>query len=251
MAAGPRGAAGAAPPPPNWAHTSPQTLDAAPRLHVWQMDASAAFLDLRDRYRDRIDAVFDSLMGRSLDMAHDRAILRDLLSLAPPGIDELYALASLGDAFEERRYAVIIVDPAPTGHLLRLLDLPAIAIEWSHRLMRLILKYKEIAELGEAAQDLLNFTRRTRALDTMLHDAARAGVVLVSLDEPAVRDETVRLQEALRSTGIAIIGEVKNRGGTTATGSQWTVLAPASPKPLVGIAAIRNWSRDWRRSVES
>ena len=65
----------------------------------------------------------------------------------------------------------IIVDPAPTGHLLRLLEMPALAIDWSHRLMRLIMKYSEVVGLGEAAQDLVNFSRRTRALDRLLHDS--------------------------------------------------------------------------------
>lgn len=232
-----------------WAHTAPVPVESVPRLHVWQMDATAAFQDLRDRYRDRIDAVFDSLMGRSFDIAYERAILRDLLALAPPGIDELYALASLGEAIDEGRYARIVVDPAPTGHLLRLLQLPGLAIDWSHRLMRLILKYKEIAALGDAAQDLLTFVKRTRALDNMLHDESRAGVVLVSLDEPAVRAETLRLAEVLRASEIAILGEVRNRAVTVSGNGSWpTAFAPEMPTLLIGARAIRQWSGRWTRS---
>jgi arsenite-transporting ATPase len=216
------------------------------------MDATTAFRELRVRYQDRIDAVFDSLMGRNIDVVHDRAIVRELLSLAPPGIDELYALASLGDALEEGRYTRIVVDPAPTGHLVRLLQMPALAIEWSHRLMRLVLKYKEIAALGDAAQDLLTFSRRTRALDQLLHDSARAGVVLVSLDEPAVTSETARLAELMRSTGIAVLGEIRNRAMHDATGGgELTFFAPESHQPLIGVDVIREWSRSWRRDLRS
>ena len=233
-----------------WAFDAPEVVPGLSRLYAWQMDAAAAFQSLRDRYEDRIDAVFDGLMGRSMDLAHDRAIIRDLLSFAPPGIDEIFALASLGEALAAGRYARIIVDPAPTGHLLRLLELPTLAIDWSHRLMRLIMKYKEIAGLGDAAADLVNFSRRTRALDALLHDATRAGVVLVSLDEPAVIAETTRLTSAIRQNGVAVIGAVRNRVSDAASqyaGVEPTTVfeAPLEAKPLVGIEAIRDWSRDW------
>jgi arsenite-transporting ATPase len=231
-----------------WAQDGPVPLDEAPRLRVWQMDAAVAFHELQERYRDRIDAIFDSLAGRSLDIAHDRSIIRELLALAPPGIDELYALAWLGEALEEQRYARIIVDPAPTGHLLRMLQMPAVAIDWSHRLMRLILKYKEIAGLGEAAADLVAFSRRTRALDRLLHDESRSGVVVVSLDEPAVRSETTRLVDLLRATGISVIAEVRNRTAAErgADGAALLV-APEFDRPLVGVPAIREWTSSWER----
>ena len=233
---------------PRWAHDGPVALEQIPRLHVWQMDAAAAFHDLRERYRDRIDSVFDSLLGKRVDIAHDRSILRDLLALAPPGIDELYALASLGETLAEATYARIIVDPAPTGHLLRLLQMPAVAIDWSHRLMRLIMKYREIAGITEAAADLVNFSRRTRALDALLHDETRSGVLLVSLDEPSVRAETSRLTELLRETGIAVIGEVLNRAPVSDTADRMAVvIAPESARPLVGVDAIRDWSSTWER----
>jgi arsenite/tail-anchored protein-transporting ATPase len=246
---------------PDWATRGVETLEGSPGLHIWQMDAVSAFQELRDRYRDRIDALFDAFMGQSGDMVHDRAILRDLLALAPPGIDELYALASLGDALEEGRYARIIVDPAPTGHLLRLLELPTLAIEWSHRLMRLLVKYKDIGGLGDAAQDLVNFSRRTRALDRLLHNEAGAGVVLVSLDEPVVIAETKRLAGALQSTRVGILGVVRNRVKPEAMDSMgaqeiglWrgqlmlpTFAAPAYERPLVGAAAIRDWCERWRQ----
>ena len=236
---------------PHWAHDFPESIESVPHLHVWQMDATAAFQALRARYRDRIDALFDSLVGRSFDMSQDRAILRDLLALAPPGIDELYALASIGEEIESQRYTRIVVDPAPTGHLLRLLELPTLAIEWSHRLMRLILKYKEIAGLGEAAQELLNFSRRTRALNALLRDDTRAGVVLVTLDEATVRDETARLSALLRGSGVCVVGEVVNRASLSPVLTTPAFVAPESPRPLIGPKAIRHWWKDWKRPVSS
>ena len=236
-----------------WARAGAVPVDGVPALFAWQMDAARAFAGLRDRYQARIDALFEALIGRGLDIGHDRAILRDLLALAPPGVDELYALASLGETLDQGRYRQIIVDPAPTGHLLRLLEMPALALEWTHRLMRLMLKYKEVAGLGDAAQELLAFSKRTRSLEALLHDSARAGVVVVTLDEPLVRDESLRLVAALRAARVAVVGMIENRANGAAPEKRLPqdretphFLAPAHTVSLVGVRALREWLVEWR-----
>ena len=239
---------------PAWARSGAQPVTDVIGLFAWQMDATQAFAEFRDRYRGRIDALFDAIVGRGLDVAHDRTILRDLLALAPPGIDELYALASLGETLDERRYARIIIDPAPTGHLLRLLEMPALALEWSHRLMRMMLKYKDVSGLGDAAEELLSFSKRTRAVEALLRDGARAGVILVTLAEPLVRAESLRLAAALRSANVAVVAVVENRAGRAPPGDVDLLLpasiphvaAPLHHEPLVGAAIIQQWSEHWQ-----
>ena len=226
-------------------------VDGVPGLFARQMDAAEAFRRLRDSYTARIDAVFDALVERGVDAAHDRRIVRDLLALAPPGIDELYALASLGETLEASRYSTIIVDPAPTGHLLRLLEMPALALDWSHRLMRLMLKYRELGSLGEASQELLAFARRTRVLQALLADPDRAGLLVVALDEPLVRSETVRLIVAARGSGIDVLGVLWNRATRRPSPLPGTevraqfVSEPVVPSPR-GVTALRAWGRSWR-----
>jgi len=215
-----------------------------------QMDAAAAFARLRDEYQDRIDAMFDAIVRRGVDADRDRRIMRNLLSLAPPGIDELFALSLLGDALFDGRFTHVIVDPAPTGHLLRLLEMPALALDWTHRLMRLMLKYREAVGLGTAAEELLAFAKRTRALDALIHDADRAGVLIAALDEPVVRAETARLAEAIDALGIAVIGVVWNRVTNAVSplpesnARRHFCADNASPSPI-GVDALRAWSRSW------
>jgi arsenite-transporting ATPase len=215
------------------------------------MDATAAFTRLRDEYQERIDALFDTLVGRGLDVQHGRAIVRDLLALAPPGIDELFALSLLGDALAEQRFSRIVVDPAPTGHLLRLLEMPALALDWTHRLMRLMLKYRDVVGLGETAQELLDFARRTRALDALIHDHAQCGLVVVALDEPVVRSETERLSAAVQSRGVDVIALLWNRTEQTpaplpASVAGRQLFAQETNPPPIGVKALRNWLRSWR-----
>jgi arsenite-transporting ATPase len=214
-----------------------------------QMDATAAFARLRGEYRDRVDALFEGLVGKGVDLAHDRAIVRDLLALAPPGIDEIYALTLLSEALGGGAYARVVVDPAPTGHLLRLLEMPQLALDWSHQLMRLMLKYKDITGLGETARELLDLSRNLRVLDGLLRDAARAGVVVVTLREPVVLQETARLAAEIDLRGVAVTGTVLNRSDTSAALPAGLPAvhfqAPVAEPPPVGVDALRRWRASW------
>jgi arsenite-transporting ATPase len=219
------------------------------QLHARQMDAPAAFARMREEYQSRVDAVFEGLMGRGVDLEHDRAIVRDLLALAPPGVDEVYALSLLSDALFTTRYGCVIVDPAPTGHLLRLLEMPQLALAWSHQLMRLMLKYKDVTGLGNTAQELLEFSRNLRALDALLHDPQQCAVVLVTLDEPVVREESERLARTIADRGVALAGIVTNRARGDALPVGRTALhfeAPLEQPPPVGVDALRRWGQTWR-----
>jgi arsenite/tail-anchored protein-transporting ATPase len=229
----------------------------APKLSARQMDASAAFARLRSEYETRVDALFQGLVARGVDLAHDRAVARDLLALAPPGIDEVYALSLLSDALFKDRFDRVVVDPAPTGHLLRLLEMPKLALAWSHQLLRLMLKYKEVAGLGETAQEILDFSRSLRAVDALLHDPARCGVVLVALAEPVVLQETRRLRQAVADRGVAVRGVILNRAGADAAAGAPIAMpdalaqfrAPATDPPPAGVDALRDWTKSWTSTV--
>ena len=222
-----------------------------PSLHARQMDASAAFTRLRDEYRTRVDAVFDGLVTSGVNLASDRAIVRDLLALAPPGVDEVYALSVIADALFQDRYERVIVDPAPTGHLLRLLEMPQLALAWCHQLLRLMLKYKDVAGLGESAAEILDFSRKLRALEALLHDPARAGVVLVTLDQPVVLDESERLAVEVRRLQVPLIGVVLNRADADVALPELAgpvqLQAPRAEPPPIGVDNLRKWSARWTR----
>ncbi len=220
-------------------------------LFARQMDATAAFERMRATYAARVDALFDGIVAKGVELTHDHAIARDLLALAPPGIDEVYALSLIADALFADRYERVIVDPAPTGHLLRLLEMPALALDWCHQLLRLMLKYKDVAGLGETARDVLEFSKSLRALTALLHDATRAGVVIVAVDEPVVRDESERLATEVRARDVAVGGVVLNRA-SAAPGDGLPVpdapvhfVAPATQPPPIGGSALREWARTW------
>jgi arsenite-transporting ATPase len=220
-------------------------------LWARQIDATAAFAHWREEYESRVDSAFDALLGPCLDAAHDRAIARQLLALAPPGIDELYGLIWLGDALAERRFDRIVIDPAPTGHLIRLLEMPALALDWAHRLLRLMLKYRELAGGGHLAAELLAFARRTRAVAALLYDASQSSVLVVALDEPVVRAEAERIVVHVRGLGNHVPMVIWNRAVAVpppivVEPPVEQVIAPGSTPPPVGAARLAAWYDEWR-----
>lgn len=216
-----------------------------------QLDAAAAFDAFRSRYAHRVDELFGSLVRGGMSLAHDQAVMRDLLALAPPGIDELYALVTLGDLLHEHRYARVIVDPAPTGHLLRLLEMPSLALSWTHRVMRIMLEFKDVAGLGDAARELLDFSKRTRALRDRLADPAMTTVIVVANDEPLVRDETTRLVTACRARGVHVGACIWNRAPEDVRPLSDPAVARQFQSPMTvpaprGADALRSWCATWR-----
>src|SRR5262249_39067239 len=115
-------------------------------LFARELDAPAAFAVRRERYRASVDEVFDALLrGSRFEVGAARAVVRGLIDLAPPGLDELFGALSLVEAVlgrERPAYDVVVLDTAPTGHALRLLAMPDAALEWVHALLAILLKYR-------------------------------------------------------------------------------------------------------------
>jgi arsenite/tail-anchored protein-transporting ATPase len=186
---------------------------APPGLRARELDADAALARTRDRYRRAVEETFDSLLrGSRFDVAYDREALRGLMDLAPPGLDELFAVLAVVEALFERRPPcdVVVLDTAPTGHALRLLAMPATALAWVHALLAILLKYREIVGLGEVAADLVVTARRLRELRALLAEGALARVVAVTRAAELPRRETERLLDRLRGLGLAVPAVVVN-----------------------------------------
>ncbi|MBC7172939.1 MAG: ArsA family ATPase, partial [Polyangiaceae bacterium] len=119
----------------------PEPTPVTQGLTALEIDAQAEFGSLKEQYREEIDEFFGSMLG-SLDMPFDREVMEQLFELSPPGVDEIMALSRAMDFLEEGRYDLFILDSAPSGHLLRLLELPGIVDSWLKALFELFLKYR-------------------------------------------------------------------------------------------------------------
>jgi arsenite-transporting ATPase len=247
-----------------------------PGLAARELDATAAFARRRERYRASVDEVFDALLrGSRFDIAYDRDVVRELIDLAPPGLDELFGVLSLVDAVLGRgrpAYDVVVLDTAPTGHALRLLAMPDAALEWVHALLAILLKYRAVVGLGELASDLLDVARNLRELAALLRDPARTRVVAVTRPGALPRLETARLVRGLRRLRIAVgallvntvtppgCGRCRRAAAVerreiaaltaavrSAAGRRYAMIsAPVEAPPPGGIAGLARWLRRWR-----
>jgi len=245
-------------------------------LFARELDAAAAFAVRRDRYRASVDEVFDALLrGSRFDVAYDRDVVRELIDLAPPGLDELFGVLSLVEAVlgrERPPYDLVVVDTAPTGHALRLLAMPDAALEWVHALLAILLKYRAVVGLGELASDLLDVARDLRELAALLRDPARTRVVVVTRPAALPRLETVRLVRGLRGLGIAMGALLINTvtppacerclraaaveareiaalsaAVRSAAGRRYAMIsAPIEAPPPRGVMGLGRWLRRWR-----
>jgi len=247
-----------------------------PGLFARELDAAAAFALRRERYRASVDEVFDALLrGSRFDVAYDRDVVRELIDLAPPGLDELFGVLSLVDAVlgrERRAWDFVVLDTAPTGHALRLFAMPDAALEWVHALLAILLKYRAVVGLGELASDLLSVARDLRELAALLRDPERTRVVVVTRPAALPRLETTRLVRGLQRLRIAIgallvnavtppgcercrrVAAVDAREIAALTAAVRTVAgrryamisAPVEAPPPSGVASLERWLRRWR-----
>ena len=173
----------------------------APRLWVRELDAGRAMERRRRRVREGIEALFDGLRRRALDLAYDRAILADLLDMTPPGMDQLMALLEIVELTDGRAQpgSLLVLDTAPTGHTLRLLAMPAQVLEWVHAVLGICLKYRGVVKLGDIAADLLALSRELRSLAPLLCDPVRTRFIPVLRPERLPCEETADLLARLRS----------------------------------------------------
>ncbi len=223
-----------------------------PNLSVQQLDAEAVWDEFRTEYRKAAEELFHEMLGGGLSANADLEVVSRLVDLAPPGLDEVMALLEVVDLMEDRAYNALVLDTAPTGHLLRLLEMPGVALDWTHAMLRLLLKYREVVGLGDLAEQVLRLSRSLRRLQSLLGDPQRTWLLVVAPPESLSVPETQRLIDRLRLLGISpgallinrLPGNVTafeqllaNAGGIPAVGADETSQPPVGPEDLGAFAA--------------
>jgi arsenite-transporting ATPase len=163
-----------------------------------EIDPGARFEELKARFRAWTDELFASLTGGSrFEVQFDREAMRELVELAPPGIDEIAALGVISDLVDTDAYRTIVLDTAPTGHLLRFLELPEVALSWVRAFLKLLLKYKNVVKAGGVAEELIALSKSIKRIIALLTDASSCEFVGVAIPERMSLEETARLADAL------------------------------------------------------
>ncbi len=110
-------------------------------LYAREIDFATWFGNLKKKLREGADQLFGPEV-KGEPFALDREIFRNLLDFGPIGMDELAAMSALTDALVQERFKRIVIDPAPSGGTLRILELPRVARPWFQTLHALLQKHK-------------------------------------------------------------------------------------------------------------
>lgn len=162
--------------------------------------------------------------------AESRALLEE--DLRSPCTEEIAVFRAFAQVVDEARDSFVVLDTAPTGHTLLLLD----AAQSYHR---------EVARSSGAVPEAV------RALLPRLRDPAFTRILLVTLPEATPVFEAGRLQDDLRRAGIEPYGWVVN-ASFAASGTAHPILAARARLEWPQLRRVReelatqSWVVPWR-----
>ncbi len=249
-------------------------------LAARELDAAQGWQQRLERYRASIRSLLQSHdTGPHVDLAFDRAVLEELFELAPPGMDEIAGMLTIIDTLGlegTRRFDLVVLDTAPTGHALRLLAVPDQARAWVQQFMKVLLAFEGIRGFAELAGELLALSRGLDHLRQLLVSRRSCGFVIVMRPERLPVAETLRLIEWLRRQKIARRAMIVNgmtageclrcrraaarerrEMGTMARRSAWSrrdgviVETDAIAPPPRGARELETWAATWRVQARS
>jgi arsenite-transporting ATPase len=254
----------------------PRSIPGGPaNLRVRELDAAAALA----ARREALDAAIQEIVAAFGVESGDGTAggVRALMDLAPPGVDELLGIVSVAELLvadseaagpRETGYDLLVVDTAPTGHALRLLEMPDAARGWVQALMRVLLKYRALVHPGRLAAELLDLSKSIGRLQNLLHDRTATRFIVVTRAAEVPRLETERLMRRLKTLRLSAPAVIVNaltrapgscaRCRATAAAERAVlatltrslrrsviILTPLAAPPPRGVAALHRWAARW------
>ncbi len=188
----------------------PQPVLGDRKLLAAEFDAMAEFRRWTEQMRARLtEAMSGESRGVHVDLSLDRKFLLALLDVVPPGVDEIFAIFRILDLLDEG--GRVVIDMAPTGHALELLQTPERLLAWSRLLLKTLAANRSLAVARDLGVEVATLSQNVRELASLLHDSKRSSVVVVTLPEPLPNHETQRLLHALKTLRVPIGAIIVNR----------------------------------------
>jgi arsenite/tail-anchored protein-transporting ATPase len=182
-------------------------------LFARELDAKKLLAD----FKEKNDAVIKKLAERGTYF--DQEDIGEFFDLSLPGMDEVMAIIEIADLLKEGVYDILIMDTAPTGHTVRMLNLPEKMRKWiqvmdlmqhKHRYMfRHFTGKKYVKDACDIfLDDLSSDIDRVKKL---LSDRERTRFVPVMIPEPMSIYETEKLMGSLEKIHVPVKELIINR----------------------------------------
>ncbi len=186
----------------------------APNLQAQQIDSQARLEDSWGEVRDHLTDLFDWSGLKGIE-AEELTVF--------PGMDEIFALATVRDHTKSGDYDAVIVDCAPTAETLRLLSLPEV-LSWymekmfpiGRRVAKVVRPVLSRVTTIPVADDrvfdaVARFYERLDGIREILADSAITSARLVMNPEKMVIAEARRTYTYLGLFGYAVDAAIVNR----------------------------------------
>ncbi|MBK1989401.1 ArsA family ATPase [Sphaerospermopsis aphanizomenoides BCCUSP55] len=190
----------------------PQLL--APNLSGQEIDAEK----ILDQFRaDYLWELADMISGEgtatdtTVNIAYLPEAWRQIMSQALPGIDEMLSLITIINLLESNEQDLIILDTAPTGHLLQFLAMPSALGDWLSWIFKLWMKYQDVLGRVDFIGRLRHLRQQVIQAQKKLKDHHHTQFVGVIQAEEAIIAEHIRLTESLKKMEIQQRYVVQNR----------------------------------------
>ncbi|MFQ5872495.1 MAG: ArsA family ATPase [Dehalococcoidia bacterium] len=183
-----------------------------PNLFALEIDAPRRLEEFKAKYREELEAI--AYRGTIFD----RDDISEFLSLSMPGMDEMMAVFEIADMVRDAEYGLVILDTAPTGHTIRVLELPDVMLKWLDVLEMMQKRYRYIGFrlTGRRPHDKIDDFLEKQLADlhhvkSLLTDHKSTEFVPVTIPEAMAIEETQRLLDALHRLHIPVHTIVVNR----------------------------------------
>ncbi|MFX1602483.1 MAG: ArsA family ATPase [Promethearchaeota archaeon] len=174
--------------------------------NLWGME-----IDTEKGMKEFENTIGSGAAGPEMEMASQ--LMGDISTMSPPGSDEAMAFGKMLEFLEDSSYDRVIFDTAPTGHTLKLLELPDLLDSWLGRILTLRQRLSSMmsgmramfggGEREDTSWEMLQNTKeKIRAARLELSDAEKTQFVVVMIPEAMAVFETQRLLGSLNVWNI-------------------------------------------------
>ena len=205
----------------------PAGASLGPNLAAVELEPERELAEMRKRYVAEVAESFDRSFPwqTQVDLEFEREAAERIIDLAPPGLGELMAIARCVSALKPGGRETIVLDTAPAGQLVRLLELPGPMADWIHVLAGLFVKHEDVPRPPGISSFLATMSRQVRLLRSRAADPARSRVHAVAAPTQTAVEETGDLIQACRRLGISVaalfLNQAARRGQCAECGARF------------------------------
>lgn len=181
-------------------------------LSAQEVNAKAVLEQFREDYLwELAEMMSGDTQDDAMQVAYGPEAWRQIVAQALPGIDEMLSLLTVMDLLEQGEQDLIILDTAPTGHLLRFLEMPSALGDWLAWIFKLWIKYQDVVGRTELMGRLRSLRQRVMQAQKKLKDGQHTEFIGVLQAQSAIVAESERLTRTLTEMGMSQRYLVHNR----------------------------------------